>query len=253
MVEKKLNVATYCRVSIRYQEQEQSYDRQIEYFTNKILSNPNWKMVEIYSDFGKSGSSTSLRDEFNRLIKDCHKGKIDMVLTKSISRFARNTVDFLNIIRELKAKGIRIIFENENIDTMDSTGELLITILSSQAQEESRTLSENIHFGIVRKYEQGIVHINHNRFMGYTKDDDGNLIIIPEEAEIVKKIFDLYVSGLGFMRICNVLESENIKTTTGLSKWQPSVINKMLSCEKYIGDALLQKTYTIDHLTKKRV
>ncbi len=251
--QKQLNVAAYCRVSTRFEEQEQSYDRQIEYFTSKILSNQNWNFIKVYADFGKSATAMKSRDEFNRLIEDCHKGKIDMVLTKSISRFARNTVDFLKIIRELKVKGIRIIFENENIDTMDSTGELLITILSSQAQEESRTVSENTRFGIVRKFEQGIVQINHNKFMGYTKDDQGNLVIVPEEAAIVKKIFDLYVSGLGFQRICNVLESENIKTATGLSKWHGSVVNKMLTCEKYIGDALLQKTYTIDHLTKKRV
>ncbi|WP_317854374.1 recombinase family protein [Chakrabartyella piscis] len=251
--QKKLNVAAYCRVSTRFEEQEQSYDRQIDYFTSKILSNQNWNLVEVYADFGKSATALKSRDEFNRLIEDCNKGKIDMVLTKSISRFARNTVDFLKIIRELKAKGIRIIFENEHIDTMDSTGELLITILSSQAQEESRTVSENTRFGIVRKYEQGIVHVNHNKFMGYTKDDEGNLIIVPEEAKIVQKIFDLYLDGLGLKLICDVLESENIKTATRQSKWRGSVIYKMLSCEKYIGDALLQKTYTIDHLTKKRV
>ena len=170
---KVLNVAAYCRVSTRFEQQENSYEAQIAYYTRKIGLNKNWSLAGIYADEGKAATGTKSRDSFNDMIEDCYAGKIDLILTKSISRFARNTVDFLRVIRELKDKQIRIIFEKENIDTMDSTGELLITILSSQAQEESRNLSENTRWGIVRKFEQGIVQVNHNKFMGYTKNAEG--------------------------------------------------------------------------------
>lgn len=253
-VEKKiLNVAAYCRVSTRYEQQENSFEAQVNYFTEKIAANPLWNYAGIYSDQGKTATSTKTRDSFNDMLEDCYLGKIDLILTKSISRFARNTVDFLRIIRELKEHHVRIIFEKENIDTMDSSGELLITILSSQAQEESRNLSENTRWGIVRKYEQGIIQINHTKFLGYTKDSEGRLVIVPEEAEIVRKIYDLYLQGLGLYKIAKILEHEEIKTVTGNTKWQSSVIGTMLTNEKYIGDAMMQKTYTIDFMTKKRV
>lgn len=250
---KTLNVAAYCRVSTRFEQQENSYETQIAYYTKKIESNKNWNCVGIYADEGKAATGTKFRDSFNDMISDCYAGKIDLILTKSISRFARNTVDFLKIIRELKERQVRIIFEKENIDTMDNTGELLITILSSQAQEESRNLSENTRWGIVRKFEQGIVQVNHKKFMGYTKNDEEKLIIVPEEAVIVKRIFDLYLQGLGTYRIARVLEEEGIRTITGNVGWHHETIYKMLQCEKYMGDAILQKTYTIDFLTKKRV
>lgn len=251
--QKQLNVAAYCRVSTRLEQQENSYEAQVKYYTEKITSNPIWNLVGIYADQGKTATDTKYRDSFNNMISDCYAGKIDMIFTKSISRFARNTVDFLRVIRELKSRHIRIIFEKENIDTMDSTGELLITILSSQAQEESRNLSENTRWGIARKFEQGIVQVNHMKFMGYTKDSDGKLIVVPEEAEVVRKIFDLYLQGLGISRIAKTLAEQDIKTATGNSKWHSSTIYKMLKCEKYIGDAMLQKTYTIDFLSKKRI
>ncbi len=251
--QKQLKVAAYCRVSTRFEQQENSYEAQVKYFTEKIVANPKWSFAGIYADQGKPATSTKQRDSFNDMIADCYDGKIDMILTKSISRFARNTVDFLRIIRELKERQIRIVFEKENIDTMDSTGELLITILSSQAQEESRNLSENTRWGIARKFEQGVVQVNHMKFMGYTKDANGNLIIVPEEAEIVQKIFDLYLQGLGTYRIAKELERQGIRTTTGNVKWNSGTINKMLKCEKYIGDAMLQKTYTVDFLSKKRI
>lgn len=187
------------------------------------------------------------------MITDCYDGKIDMILTKSISRLARNTVDFMRIIRELKERQIHIVFEKENIDTMDSTGELLITILSSQALEESRNLSENTRWSIARKFEQDIVQVNYMKFMGYAKDANGNLIIVPEEAAIDQKIFNLYLQGLRLAKIAKSLESQGIKTTTGLERWHSSTIYKMLKCEKYIGDAIFQKTYTVDFISKKRV
>ena len=250
---KVLRVAAYCRVSTTLEEQEGSYEAQVSYYTEKIKNNPNWKNAGIYADDGKSATNTKKRDDFNAMIEDCMAGKIDMVLTKSVSRFARNTVDSLQTIRKLKEKNIAVYFEKENINTLDGTGELLITILSSQAQEESRNLSENTKWGITRRYENGNISINHKKFMGYTKDEDGELIIVPEEAEIVRRIFRMYLEGSSILEITRALEKEKIKTATGKDKWHPGVIEKMLINEKYMGDALLQKTYTVDFLTKKRV
>ena len=250
---KVLRVAAYCRVSTTLEEQEGSYEAQVSYYTEKIKNNPNWKNAGIYADDGKSATNTKKRDDFNAMIEDCMAGKIDMVLTKSVSRFARNTVDSLQTIRKLKEKNIAVYFEKENINTLDGTGELLITILSSQAQEESRNLSENTKWGITRRYENGIISINHKKFMGYTKDEDGELIIVPEEAEIVRRIFRMYLEGSSILEITRALEKDKIKTATGKDKWHPGVIEKMLVNEKYMGDALLQKTYTVDFLTKKRV
>ncbi len=250
---KVLRVAAYCRVSTTLEQQEGSYEAQVSYYTEKIKSNPNWKCAGIYADDGKSGTNTKKRDDFNAMIEDCMAGKIDMVLTKSVSRFARNTVDSLQTIRKLKEKNIAVFFEKENINTLDGTGELLITILSSQAQEESRNLSENTKWGITRRFENGIISINHKKFMGYTKDEDGELVIVSEEAEIVKRIFRMYLEGSSILEITRTLEEDKIKTATGKDTWHPGVIEKMLVNEKYMGDALLQKTYTVDFLTKKRV
>lgn len=250
---KALRVAAYCRVSTTLEQQETSYEAQVSYYTEKIKSNPNWKLAGIYADDGKSATNTKKRDDFNAMIEDCMAGKIDMIITKSVSRFARNTVDSLQNIRKLKEKNIAVFFEKEGVNTLESTGELLITILSSQAQEESRNLSENTRWGLVRRFENGIVSVNHNKFLGYTKDKNGELVIVPEEAELVKRIFRLYLEGNSIIQITKILESEGIKTVTGRTKWCPGVIDKMLSNEKYMGDVLQQKTYTIDFLTKKRV
>lgn len=250
---KLLRVAAYCRVSTVFEQQENSYEAQIAYYTEKIKNNPNWILAEIYADDGRSATNTKKRNDFNAMIEDCMAGKIDMVITKSVSRFARNTVDSLLFIRMLKEKNIGIIFEKEGINTLESAGELLITVLSSQAQEESRNISENTRWGIVRQFEKGIFHINHKKFMGYTVDENGQLIIVPEEAEIVRMIFRLFIEGQSYSQICRILENLGIKTVTGNTKWARCVIEKMLSNEKYVGDALLQKTYTIDFLTKKRV
>jgi site-specific DNA recombinase len=250
---KALRVAAYCRVSTTLEQQETSYEAQVSYYTEKIKSNPNWKLAGIYADDGKSATNTKKRDDFNAMIEDCMAGKIDMVITKSVSRFARNTVDSLQNIRKLKEKNIAVFFEKEGVNTLEGTGELLITILSSQAQEESRNLSENTRWGLIRRFENGIVSVNHNKFLGYTKDKNGELVIVPEEAELVKRIFRLYLEGSSIIQITKVLESEGITTVTGRTKWCPGVIDKMLSNEKYMGDVLQQKTYTIDFLTKKRV
>ena len=250
---KALRVAAYCRVSTLMEQQESSYEAQVGYYTEKIKSNPNWKLAGIYADDGKSATSTRKRADFQAMIDDCMAGKIDIVITKSISRFARNTVDSLTHIRKLKEKNIAVYFEKEGINTLEGSGELLITILSSQAQEESRNISENCRWGIVRRFEDGKVIVNHCKFMGYTKDKDGNLIIVPEEAEVVRRIFRLFLEGNSSYRIKQILEADGIRTATGNTVWQATVIDKMLVNEKYMGDALLQKTYTVDFLTKKKV
>ena len=249
----RLRVAAYCRVSTEQEEQEGSYQAQVEYYTKKINENPKWVNAGIYADDGKSATSTKKRDDFRAMIKDALDGKIDIILTKSISRFARNTVDALTIIRQLKEKNVAVIFEKEGINTLDATGELLITILSSLAQEESRNISENVRWGIARKFEKGTVMVNHNKFMGYTKNEEGELIIEPEEAKVVRLIFRLYLEGASLCEIARELQKKNIKTVTGKTEWHESVIDRMLRNEKYMGDALLQKTYTTDFMTKKRV
>lgn len=251
--EKKLRVAAYCRVSTELEEQESSYEAQVEYYTRKIEETDNWKMAEIYADDGKSATNTKKRDDFNAMIKDALDGKIDMILTKTVSRFARNTVDFLLTIRKLKEKNVAVVFEKEGVNTLDGTGEILITILSSLAQEESRNISENTRWGVVRRFENGKMIVDHNKFMGYTKNENGDLVIAQEEAEIVRLIFRLYLEGYSAKKISQYLEENEIKTATGQDKWYDSVIFKMLRNEKYMGDALLQKTYTVDFMTKKKV
>ena len=251
--EKKLRVAAYCRVSTELEEQESSYEAQVEYYTRKIQETENWKLAGIYADDGKSATNTKKRDDFKALIKDAESGKIDMILTKSVSRFARNTVDSLLTIRKLKEKNVAVVFEKEGVNTLDGTGEILITILSSLAQEESRNISENTRWGVVRKFEKGKVIVNHNKFMGYTKNENGDLVIVPKEAEIVRLVFRLYLEGYSTGKIAKYLEEQKIKTATGLEKWHDTVVLKMLRNEKYMGDALLQKTYTVDFMTKKKV
>ncbi|MBR5508005.1 MAG: recombinase family protein, partial [Clostridia bacterium] len=204
-------------------------------------------------DDGISGTNTKKREEFNRMINECMQGNIDMVITKSISRFARNTLDCLKYIRQLKDKHIPVFFEKENINTLDSKGEIMLTIMASLAQQESQSLSQNVKLGIQYRYQQGKVQVNHNRFLGYTKDKDGNLIIDPEQAEIVKRIYREYLEGSSMDKIALGLEADGILTGAGKTKWHTSTINKILRNEKYIGDALLQKTYTTDFLTKKRI
>ena len=186
-------------------------------------------------------------------IDDCNAGNIDMIITKSISRFARNTLDCLKYIRQLKDMNIPVLFEKESINTMDAKGEVLITIMASLAQQESQSLSQNVKMGLQYRYQQGKVQINHNRFLGYTKDADGNLVIDPEQAETVKRIYREYLEGLSMDKIAAGLERDGILTGAGGKKWHTSTINKILRNEKYIGDALLQKTYTTDFLNKTRV
>lgn len=249
----KLRGAAYCRVSTDSDEQATSYEAQVEHYTEYIQKNPDWEFAGIYADDGISGTNTKKREEFNRMIDDCKAGNIDMIITKSISRFARNTLDCLKYIRQLKDMNIPVLFEKESINTMDAKGEVLITIMASLAQQESQSLSQNVKMGLQYRYQQGKVQINHNRFLGYTKDADGNLVIDPEQAETVKRIYREYLEGLSMDKIAAGLERDGILTGAGGKKWHTSTINKILRNEKYIGDALLQKTYTTDFLNKTRV
>ena len=249
----KLRVAAYCRVSTDSDEQATSYDAQIEHYTEYISKNPEWQLAGIFADDGISGTNTKKRAEFNRMIDECMAGNIDMIITKSISRFARNTLDCLKFIRLLKDKNIPVYFEKESINTMDAKGEVLLTIMASLAQQESQSMSQNIKLGLQYRYQQGHVQINHNHFLGYTKDADGNLVIDPEQAETVKRIYREYLEGYSMDKIAAGLMADGILTGAGKTKWWTSTINKILRNEKYIGDALLQKTYTTDFLSKTRI
>jgi DNA invertase Pin-like site-specific DNA recombinase len=251
--QKKLRVAAYCRVSTDSEEQETSYEAQVTHYTEYIQKNPEWELAGIFADDGISGTNTKKRDEFNRMIDECMAGKIDMVITKSISRFARNTLDCLKYIRQLKDKNIPVFFEKENINTMDSKGEVMLTIMASLAQQESQSLSQNVKLGLQYRYQQGEIQVNCARFLGYTKDENKHLVIVPEEAEIVKRIYREYLEGASMLKIARGLEADGILNGAGNERWHTSNINHILRNEKYIGDALLQKTYTVDFLTKKRV
>ena len=248
----KKRVAAYCRVSTDQAEQLSSYEAQVKYYTAYIEGNPEYECAGIYADEGISGTNTKKREQFNRMIEDCKARKIDMVITKSISRFARNTLDTLTYVRLLKDLGIEVFFEKENIKTLDSKGEVLLSILSSLAQDESRSISENSTWGIRRRFEQGKLHINHTKFLGYDKDKNGNLVINPKQAKIVKRIYEDFLDGKGANRIARDLENDGTLNWNGKAKWYEGSIRKMLTNEKYKGDALLQKTYTVDFLSKNR-
>ena len=250
---KKIRVAAYCRVSTDQEEQLNSFENQVDYYTKYITERPDYQMVDIYADEGISGTNTKRREGFNRMIADCEAGKIDLVVTKSISRFARNTQDCLFYSRKLKGLGIGIIFEKENISTMDASGELLFTILSSLAQEESRNISENCKWAIRHNFQKGIVMVNAKGFMGYDMDKDRQLIINPEQAKLVRRIFREFEEGWTPSEIARHLNEERIKGVKGTPAWNGTTIRGMLTNEKYQGDARLQKTLTTDYLSKKRV
>lgn len=249
----KLKVAAYCRVSTLYEDQASSYETQVAHYKEFINKNPKWELAGIYADDGISGTDTKKRNQFNQMIDDAKQGKIDLIVTKSISRFARNTIDCLQYIRELKEIHVAVFFEKENINTMDAKGEVLITIMASLAQQESESISRNIKIGLQYRYQRGQVIVNTARFLGYDKDDDGNLVINPEQAKVVKRIFYECLMGKSAIEIARELTKEGIKNGIGRTQWHSSGIIKILRNEKYIGDALLQKTYTVDFLTKKRV
>ena len=239
---KQIRVAAYCRVSTDHEEQQNSYQVQIAYYTDLINSNPEWTLAGIFADEGISGTQTKNRTQFNKMIRRCKQKKIDLVLCKSISRFARNTVDCLEYIRELKELGITIAFEKENIDTARLSDEMMITVMGGLAQEESQSISNNVRWTFQRAMASGTLRQIHVPY-GYIKGDDGNLVIDPEKAKIVRRIFDMYIGGMGIKRIAVQLNEEGIPSPTGI-QWNNITINKMLRQEKYIGDTLWQKTYS---------
>ncbi|HEX3037802.1 MAG TPA: recombinase family protein, partial [Oscillospiraceae bacterium] len=245
-------VAAYARVSTDNAEQLTSYEAQVDYYTRHIQENGEWEFVNVYTDEGISGTSTKNRDGFKRMIADALSGKIDLILTKSISRFARNTVDTLTTVRQLKEKGIEIYFEKENIHTLDSKGELFITIMSSLAQEESRSLSENVTWGQRKRFADGKVTMPYKHFLGYERGEDGNPQIVEKEAVIVRVIYQMFLDGKSPSAIAKHLTLNDIPTPGGKKNWQPRVVESILTNEKYKGDAILQKCFTVDFLTKKR-
>lgn len=248
----KRRVAGYARVSTDSDEQFTSFAAQTEYYTNLIRSNPDWSFVHVYTDEGISGLNTRKRTGFKEMIDDALAGKIDLIVTKSVSRFARNTVDSLKTIRELKKAGTEVYFEKENIYTFDGKGELLLTIMSSLAQEESRSISENITWGQRRSFESGKVHLAYGRFLGYKKGEDGKPEIVAEQAVVVELIYRLFLDGKTPAAICKYLENKKIPAPGGGEKWTKTTITSILSNEKYKGHALLQKTFTTDFLEKTK-
>lgn len=245
-------VGIYCRVSSNDMEQLSSLTNQFSALTRLVSTVDEWKLVDCYIDIA-SAKKKSPRTNFERMLDDCKNKKLDMVITKSISRFARNTLDCLQYIRQLKDKNISVYFEKENINITDAKGEVLLTIMAFLAHQESQSLSQNVKLGLQYRYQQGKVQVNHKRFMGYTKDEDGNLIIVSEEAEIIKRIYREYLEGQSLVGIGRALEKDGILTAAGKPRWRPESVKKILQNEKYIGDALLQKTVTVDFLTKKLV
>ncbi len=248
---KCLKVAAYCRVSTDDKEQKTSYEAQIQYYTDKINKNPEWQMAGIFADEGITGTQAKKRPEFLKMIRLCRQGKIDVILTKSLSRFARNTVDSLNYIRELRLLGIAVISEKENINTLTAESEMLITIMSCFAQAESESISKNVSWGVHQSFKNGNVPIQYKKLLGYKKGENDLPEIIPEEAEIVKEIFRSYLDGMSLRQIADSLNDRAVKTKHKQTIWQPEIVKSILVNEKYTGDALLQKTYITDCITKK--
>lgn len=248
----KRRTAAYARVSTDSDEQFTSYEAQIDYYTQYIKNRPEWQFVKVYTDEGISGTNTKHRDGFNEMVADALAGKIDLIVTKSVSRFARNTVDSLTTVRKLKEHGCEVFFEKENIYTFDSKGELLITIMSSLAQEESRSISENVTWGQRKRFADGKVSLSYKHFLGYRKGENGLPEIVPEQAVIVKQIYAMFISGKTPFAIAKTLTEEEIPSPSGKPKWISTTVDSILTNEKYKGDALLQKGFTVDFLTKKK-
>ena len=248
----KRRVAGYARVSTDSDEQFTSYEAQVDYYTQYIKRNPEWEFVKVYTDEGISGTNTKHRIGFNEMIADAMSGKIDLIVTKSGSRFARNTVDSLVTIRKLKGKGVEVYFEKENIYTFDGKGELLLTIMSSLAQEESRSISENVTWGQRKRFADGKVNLPYKQFLGYRKGADGFPEVVPEEAIVVHRIYTRFMEGLTPGAIAKELTADGIPTPSKKQRWQTSTVESILQNEKYKGAALLQKCFTVDFLTKKR-
>ena len=248
----KRKVCAYARVSTDSEEQLTSYEAQVSYYTEYIKKHDNWEFIKVYADEGISGCSTKGRIGFLKMIEDALAGKINLIITKSVSRFARNTVDSLSTIRKLKEHNVECYFEKENIWSFDPKCELLLSIIASISQEESRSISENVTWGHRKRMADGKVSVPFSRFLGYDRGEDGNLVINEKEAEIVRLIYRLFLEGLTPYSIAKHLTEKGIPTPAGKTKWTDSTVKSILTNEKYKGDALLQKSYTADYLTKKK-
>ena len=246
-------MAAYARVSTDSEKQGTSFEAQVDYYTKYIAERPDWEMVEIYTDEGISAVNTKKREGFKRMVADALDGRFDLLITKSVSRFARNTVDSLQTIRKMKEAGVECYFEKEAIWTFDGKGELLITIMSSLAQEESRSISQNVTWGQRKRFADGKVTLPYKRFLGYENGADGRTKIVESEAKVVRQIYQMYLSGMTIRQICAALAGQGILTPGGKTQWSVSTINSILRNEKYKGEALLQKTFCEDFLTKRMV
>lgn len=244
-------VAAYCRVSTDDDEQLTSYEAQCDYYTKLINSHEGWKPVKVFADEGITGTQAKKRPEFMKMIRYCRQGKIDIILAKSVSRFARNTVESLQYVRELRSMGIAVIFEKEALNTLEQKDEMLITIFSWFAQAESESISKNVTWGVRRSFEQGKFSMHYATTLGYEKGEDGNPKIVPEEAETVRLIYDLFLDGLTYRKIAETLSERGLKNAKGSTDWTHSNVASILQNEKYTGDALLQKTFVTDCITKK--
>lgn len=247
----KQRVAAYCRVSTNNKEQINSYEAQKVYYTQKIEENPDWELAGIFADKGLSGTSLKKRDNFNKMIAACKRGRIDTILTKSLSRFARNTVDCLETVRMLRARGIGVIFEKENINTLTESNEFLITLFSGFAQAESESLSGNIARGKMMSMQAGNVPFQYKKLLGYREGEDGKPEIDPEEAKTVRRIYRRYLDGCSLSQIQRELEADHVPTAQGVQRWSYQIIHNILTNERYIGDALLGKTYVLDCISKE--
>lgn len=248
---KELRVAAYCRVSTDTDEQKTSFDNQVQAYTDMIEKKPGWTLAGIYADEGLSGTSVSKRRKFLQMIRDCEAGRIDLILTKSISRFARNTIQCLTYVRHLNEIGVHIIFENNNIDTRSAFSEMLLTVLAAFAQEESRSMSLNVTWGIRKRYEEG--KARWTKLFGYEKNEDGEYQVVPEQAEVVRKVFTLYEHGESIDKISKYLQRHLIPTPECGKEWSVGTVRKMLMNERYCGDILLQKTICESHITHKQI
>ena len=266
----KKRVAAYARVSTNSEEQLTSYEAQVKHYTEYIQSKEHtdhWQFVDVYTDKGITGTSTAKREGFNRMIQDALAGKIDLIITKSVSRFARNTVDTLTTIRNLKEHGVEVYFEEQNIYTMDGKGEVLLTIMSSIAQEESRNISENVTWGMRKRFADGKVSMPYKQFMGYQRGKNGTPEVVEAEAQIIRTIFRRFLEGFTPAIIARELNAADIpcpsrksllgeneieaaKVRKKTARWSPSTIESILTNEKYKGDAILQKTYCTDYIRK---
>ena len=244
-------VAAYCRVSTDREEQEHSFETQKAMYTEMIMMKPSWQTAGIYADEGITGTVAKKRPGFMKMIEDCRKGKIDMIVTKSVSRFSRNNLDCLMYVRELKQLGIPIIFEKEGINTIQVSSELLLTLFGALSQAESESISMNVKLGIRQSLKNGNVRFSYKTFLGYRKGADGQPEIVPEQADIVRRIYNDFLAGATYLEIAKRLTEENVPTMGGGNRWFSERIKSILKNEKYKGDALLQKTYITDPISKR--